>query len=420
VSDNASLPKVSIITVVRNGASTLQRTIDSIRHQTYSQIEYIIIDGASTDGTLEIIKSNLDVISFWISERDNGIYDGFNKGVSIASGDYIGFLNADDAYSPDQIEQSVTTLEKTGHLWSFGNTWLYDYYGEDIFLGGDPHYDQTVRLNMPSIQQVTVLTHRAVFDIVGLFRTSYRVASDYDWFIRVAMAGIRGIHNPAVIGKMWAGGISTTNQKLSIRESFLISVRNGHPLLEACVFWWMRLRFMKHDAPAEYKLKINAIRARLQRLFGSAAAVPADVAPAGSLSSDLDARVQSPRNPLERASAFSAARQSGIVIGNGGLLYLLRLGETLATFSTIGQGTGVRQAEVLLSSLSLNLVRPEEADVVLVGSIDVNRYDFRRLPARYLALTGDVGPFARPQGWLVLGALPGLLVLARPGKANGS
>jgi glycosyltransferase involved in cell wall biosynthesis len=95
---------VTVITVVYNGEKYLQQTIDSIRNQTYKNIEYIIIDGGSTDGTLDIIESNLDVVTKYISEQDRGLYDAMNKGISLANGELIGTINSDDWYELNTIE----------------------------------------------------------------------------------------------------------------------------------------------------------------------------------------------------------------------------------------------------------------------------------------------------------------------------
>ena len=92
-------PLISVITVVYNGASTLKKTIDSVAKQNYLNIEYIIIDGGSTDNTVQIIEEYSHRINFWISEKDNGIYDAMNKGIRLAKGDWIYFLNADDKFT---------------------------------------------------------------------------------------------------------------------------------------------------------------------------------------------------------------------------------------------------------------------------------------------------------------------------------
>ncbi|MEZ4801583.1 MAG: glycosyltransferase family 2 protein [Gelidibacter sp.] len=109
-------PLVSIITVVFNGEKHLQQTIDSVHNQTYKNIEYIIIDGGSTDGTLPIIKKNSQKISRWISEPDKGLYDAMNKGIKLAKGELIGTINSDDWYEPNAVELSVKSYRDNPHV----------------------------------------------------------------------------------------------------------------------------------------------------------------------------------------------------------------------------------------------------------------------------------------------------------------
>ena len=106
------LPLISIVTVSLNSQKTIQRTIDSVKNQIYKNIEYIIIDGGSEDKTVSIIKNNSTTVKKWVSENDNGIYDAFNKGLRIFSGDYIGFLNSDDYLLPDAMNILVNYINK--------------------------------------------------------------------------------------------------------------------------------------------------------------------------------------------------------------------------------------------------------------------------------------------------------------------
>ena len=105
--------KISIITVVWNNATTIKDAIESVLSQTYDNIEYIVVDGASTDGTVEIVQSYGDKISKFISEKDKGIYDGLNKGISLATGDMIAFLHSDDIYASDAIIEEVVLTFKS-------------------------------------------------------------------------------------------------------------------------------------------------------------------------------------------------------------------------------------------------------------------------------------------------------------------
>ena len=122
------MTKVSIITVCYNSSMTIRRTFDSVLNQTYADIEYIVVDGASTDGTIEIIKEYEPLFEgrmCWISEKDNGIYDAMNKGISMAEGELIGIINSDDYYEPDAVECMVNAMTNDKYQILYGSmrTW---------------------------------------------------------------------------------------------------------------------------------------------------------------------------------------------------------------------------------------------------------------------------------------------------------
>lgn len=124
-------PLISIITVVYNGAKTLEQTIQSVINQTYNNIEYIIIDGGSTDGTLSIIKKYSNHINHWISEEDAGLYDAMNKGISLASGELIGMINSDDWYNLDTVSTVVSYLKlNSGNKIFHGDLLIHDNNGK--------------------------------------------------------------------------------------------------------------------------------------------------------------------------------------------------------------------------------------------------------------------------------------------------
>lgn len=114
--------KISVITVCYNTASTIEKTILSVLNQTYPDIEYIIIDGGSTDGTIDIIKKYVDKIAYWISEQDDGLYDAMNKGIRIASGDYINFMNAGDIFTSSDVVESIFSNELEDADIIYGNS----------------------------------------------------------------------------------------------------------------------------------------------------------------------------------------------------------------------------------------------------------------------------------------------------------
>lgn len=178
-------PKISIITVVYNGEATLEKCITSVRNQDYKNIEYIIINGNSTDTTDEIIKANEDIVDIYLNEPDNGIYDAINKGIKLANGDYIGILNSDDWYTEDHsIAMVVDHMERCKCDALHAPIDVYDsqnkilrrarcmYLGRKSFLlGFHPRHP-------------TLVVKSAVYEKIGLFDLRYPISADYDFMFR--------------------------------------------------------------------------------------------------------------------------------------------------------------------------------------------------------------------------------------------
>lgn len=196
-----------------------EQTVDSVLGQSYSNLEYIVIDGGSTDGTVDIIKFHEAGITKWISEKDEGISDAFNKGLSFATGDYILFLNADDMLAtPDVLVKLVEKIIE------------YEYpamiYGDFNILKretADFLYQGVIELSHKSMMYGQVLphpcllTHRAYFEKYGSFDTSYRIAMDYEWFLRGGFVE-RIVHVPLLVSNIRDGGISTTDSGRAVNE----------------------------------------------------------------------------------------------------------------------------------------------------------------------------------------------------------
>ncbi|MGC2424876.1 MAG: glycosyltransferase family 2 protein [Nitrospirota bacterium] len=208
--------KISIITVSYNSVSTIEDTIKSVVGQTYfDDVEYIVIDGDSTDGTVVIIKRYGAVISRWVSERDGGIYDAMNKGMSMATGDVIGVLNSDDVYAGrDVISRVAGTLEKTGADSCYGDLlyvdsvdtdkvrryWKSGPYNTGLFYGGwmPPH--------------PTFFVRRGVYERYGFFNLSLGSSADYELMVRFLLKrGISACYIPDVLVKMRSGGVSNAS-----------------------------------------------------------------------------------------------------------------------------------------------------------------------------------------------------------------
>lgn len=176
-----SKPLVSIITVCRNSEKTITKTIESVKNQTYKNIEYIIIDGKSEDRTIDIVHSYKDNISKIISEKDNGIYDAFNKGLNLYKGDLIGFVNSDDVLLPNAIEILVDYYNRYKDTdFFFGSVkkhWgiLYGYKPWKIFY----------TWNFYSSHSTGFYIKREAAKIVGPYNTKYKYSADYDYFYRM-------------------------------------------------------------------------------------------------------------------------------------------------------------------------------------------------------------------------------------------
>ncbi|HBH62451.1 MAG TPA: glycosyltransferase, partial [Nitrospiraceae bacterium] len=170
-----------IITIVRNGVKTLEKTIQSVLNQTYDNIAYIIINGGSTDGTLDTIRKYEDKIAYWTSEPDSGISEAFNKGITAATGEIIGIINADDYYEPAAVALAVSVLTQTGADIVHGMVQYRDVNGQktELFSGNDALLYKDMTINHPS-----VFARRSAYEKIGLFRTDFRYAMDYEWLLR--------------------------------------------------------------------------------------------------------------------------------------------------------------------------------------------------------------------------------------------
>jgi glycosyltransferase involved in cell wall biosynthesis len=227
---NQENPLVSVITVVYNGGKGLERTIRSVIDQTYGHIEYLIIDGGSTDGTLDTIRRYEASIDYWVSEPDAGISDAMNKGIAVSTGQMVGLLHAGDWLSEDQIERGVDALTRSAADYIFGDLQYHDLDGTFKFrINGDPGYADTIHNRMPVLCHPTVLVKRETYQKYGFFDTRYRIAMDYEWFLRLHSRGARGEYVTGLLGHMSVGGISDTDYIRELKEVRNIAVSYGEP-----------------------------------------------------------------------------------------------------------------------------------------------------------------------------------------------
>lgn len=174
-------PLLSIVTITYNSEKYLQDTIDSVASQTYPFIEYIIIDGQSTDDTLSIIKRNEEKINFWSSEKDNGIADAMNKGLEKVTGDFVLFLHSDDYLVCNNcIEDALNYLDDLHDIFAFS---ILFKTKDQVKHKKTPSWDARFNLKTKLLHQ-GVLCRKDLFERIGVFSTRYKVAMDYDFFLR--------------------------------------------------------------------------------------------------------------------------------------------------------------------------------------------------------------------------------------------
>ncbi len=214
-------PKVSVITACLNSEKCLEVTIKSVVAQTYPNIEYIVIDGQSVDGTVEIIRKYKDYISCWISEKDRGISDAFNKGFALSKGEWLAYLNAGDAYCNNQAIGNLMEDAKEydivyGGIKSFhkNNRHPHYYYPKDV--NGDIYW-----LNN-AIPHQTSITSRKVFEKIGMFDDKIKFSMDYDHFLRAYMNGFRFKAIKETITQINNSGVSAAFWKEQLGEFLLI------------------------------------------------------------------------------------------------------------------------------------------------------------------------------------------------------
>ena len=225
--DSQSAPLVSVVTIVLNAGRTLQRTIASVQAQPFSSIEHVLVDGGSSDDSLSIIRRMARPQDYWLSEKDRGISDAFNKGVALARGRTIVILNADDWLSPDQIERAIEVLDRSQADFVFGDLVFYEGDKPLFRYQGNPAYAKMIHRRWPSIGHPTVLAARACFERIGLFDLAYRNAMDYDWFLRLHRAGGRGVYDSQIVAHMTHDGVSNLQFARTIEEVRHIVVSHG-------------------------------------------------------------------------------------------------------------------------------------------------------------------------------------------------
>ena len=240
---SASNPLITIIIAVFNGAKTLQQCIDSVAEQSYANKQLIIIDGGSTDGTVELLQANAQSISYWVSESDSGIYNAWNKGLVQAKGEWVCFLGADDYFWDDQVLASMSRflvkLPMNIRV-AYSQIMLLSENGQELYLSGEPWQKVKQRFKqLMSIPHPGTMHRRDLFEQHGYFDESFRIAGDYELLLRdLKTADAEFIPDLVTVG-MLQGGISSNPKNTLSQLHEVRRAQQKHGLKQPNFYWLM-------------------------------------------------------------------------------------------------------------------------------------------------------------------------------------
>jgi glycosyltransferase involved in cell wall biosynthesis len=217
-------PTLSVITIVYNNERDIERTMLSVLSQTYQQIEYVVVDGASTDSTLDIIKRYKNRIARLISEEDNGIYDAMNKGLKLATGDYVIFMNSGDEFYTNNTVEKVFASADDADI----------YYGETEMINdqlqslGQRRHKAPENFTWRSFNYGMSVSHQAIYikrSLTEPYDPKYQLSADIDWIIRAAKKAKKIVKVDGYVAKYLVGGMSKAKHRQSLAERFDIMKR---------------------------------------------------------------------------------------------------------------------------------------------------------------------------------------------------
>lgn len=223
-------PVISVITIVYNRVEDLSKTFDSVFSQSYSNIEYVVVDGGSTDGSLDLIKAYDDKLAYWRSEPDNGLYDAMNKALSLATGDYVWFMNAGDLiYNTDTASRMIAQKGRSADIY-FGETLMFDENGKEYGLRSEVTTQKLPKtLNWKSLQRGMVVCHQSILvrrSIAPNYILGHPYSADIDWVIKCLKKADQ-IHNTnMILSRYLMGGFSKKNLKKSLLDRYQILQRH--------------------------------------------------------------------------------------------------------------------------------------------------------------------------------------------------
>ncbi len=251
--------RISVITVCLNARDTIEEALDSVQGQTYADTEHIVVDGASTDGTLELLEQRQAGIAKLISGKDKGLYYAMNKGIEAATGDYVGFLNSDDVYQDRGVLDRIANALRSGSWDSAHGDLVYVRQNDPArvvrYWKSKPYVSGMFEAGWHPAHP-TLYVRRDLLRALGGFDTSYRYHADFDLMVRLFVAmKISSVYIPEVLVRMRTGGQSNRsirNIYLGNRESYVVARRFGiasSPIWIARKFWVRATQFFNHPKP---------------------------------------------------------------------------------------------------------------------------------------------------------------------------
>ncbi len=241
--DKNNLPLISIITVVLNNKKFLQQSINSVLNQSYKNYELIIIDGKSTDGTLDILKKKNSKIDYWISEKDKGIYDAMNKGIKLSRGSIISVLNSDDIFYRHALKTATSYFNQYQYIdFLFGSVIKYK------LLYGYRPWKIRWSFGFYSTHSIGFFIRKKSQKKVGYYNTKYKISSDYDFFYRMIVKHkLKGMATKKneIFGKFRRGGISSKLPFIVyLKETIRIRLDNGQNIFLVSIIFL--LKYTRH------------------------------------------------------------------------------------------------------------------------------------------------------------------------------
>lgn len=249
-----SRPVLSVVTVVYNNAKDIERTILSVLNQTYPAIEYIIIDGKSNDGTLQIIEKYQSRIAKLICEKDKGIYDAMNKGIAAATGDYIIFMNSGDGFYGSDTVAHVFASGDDADIY-YGETEMVDEHGNNL---GQRRHKAPENFTWKGFKYGMSISHQAIYikrALIEPYDPKYQLSADIDWILKAAKKAKKIVNVNSYVARYLVGGMSKKKHRQSLLERFnimkkyygLVPTVFNHAVIAVNLGWYWMLNRRTND-----------------------------------------------------------------------------------------------------------------------------------------------------------------------------